>query len=111
MLGGLGNIAGMLKQAKEMKGRMEQIQAEIAARRHTSEAGGGAVTVTVDGRGALVDIKIKPEAAADVELLEDLIKASVGAATKKAQDDMRAEMSTLTGGLDLPGLSELLGNT
>ena len=71
MLGGLGNLATVLKQAREMKGRMEQIQAELAARRYTSEAGGGAVSATVDGKGTLMDVKIQPQAAGDVELLEE----------------------------------------
>jgi len=109
MLSGLGNLAGMLKQAKEMKGRIDQLQAELTARRYSSEAGGEMVCATVDGRGTLVDLKIKPEATTDVELLEDLIKAAVGAAAQKAQDEMKAEMSKLTGGLNLPGLSDMLG--
>ena len=108
MLGGLGNLAGMLKQAKEMKARMEQVQAQLAAQRYTSEAGGGAVRATVDGRGALVDVKIKPEATGDVELLEDLVKAAVGAAVTRAHEEMRQEMARLTGGLNIPGLSEML---
>ncbi len=109
MLGGLGNLAGMLKQAKEMKGRLEEIQAELANQRYAGEAGGGAVCATVDGRGGLVDIKIKPEAAADVELLEDMIKAAIGLAVTKSQDGAKQEMSKLTGGLNIPGLGDLLG--
>ncbi len=109
MLGGLGNLAGMLKQAKEMKGRMEQIQSELAARRHSAEAGGGAVSAVVDGKGTLVDVKIKPEATGDVELLEDLIKAAVGAAVDKAHKEMKDDMAKLTGGMNIPGLSEMLG--
>ncbi len=111
MLGGLGNLAGMLKQAREMKGRMEQLQAELAARRHTADAGAGAVTATVDGRGALVDIRIQPEATQDVELLEEFVKAAVGAATSKAQQDMQNEMAGLTGGLNIPGLADMLGGS
>jgi hypothetical protein len=109
MLGGLGNLAGMLKQAKEMKGRMEQIQSELAARRHSAEAGGGAVSAVVDGKGTLVDVKIKPEATGDVELLEDLIKAAVGAAVDKAHQEMKEEMAKLTGGMNIPGLSDMFG--
>ena len=111
MLGGLGDLAGMFKQAKEMKGRMEELQAELKDRRHTAEAGAGAVTATVDGRGALVDIKIRPEATQDVELLEDLVKAAVGAATKKSHQDMQNEMAKLTGGLNVPGLTDMLGGS
>jgi len=111
MLGGLGDLAGMLKQARQMKSRMDELQAELAARRHTADAGGGAVAATVDGRGTLVDVKIQPTATQDVELLEDLVKAAVGAAAKKAQQEMQQEMSKLTGGLNVPGLTDLLGGT
>jgi DNA-binding YbaB/EbfC family protein len=110
MLGGLGNLTAMLKQAKEMKGRLEQMQAEAANLRFTGEAGGGAVVATVDGRGCLVDIKIKPEATSDVELLEDLIKAAAGAAVAKWHQGMKSEMAKLTGGVDIPGLSDLFGS-
>ena len=98
MLGGLGNMAGLLKQARDMKERMEQLQAELTRRRHTAEAGAGAVTATVDGQGSLVDIKIQPEATGDVELLEDFLTAAIGAAVKKSRLDARNEMAKLTGG-------------
>jgi hypothetical protein len=109
MLGGLGNITGMLKQAKEMKSRMETLQAELAAMRIDAESGGGSVRAVVDGRGTLVDIKIQLEALADVELLEDLIKAAIGSAARKAQQQFQTEMNKLTGGMNLPGLSDMLG--
>ncbi len=109
MLGGLGNLTEMLKQAKDMKGRMEQIQADLATQRHSGDAGGGAVAVTVDGKGHLVDIKITPEAANDVELLEDLIKGACAAASRKATEHAQAEMVKLTGGLNIPGLTDMLG--
>ncbi|MFQ5491753.1 MAG: YbaB/EbfC family nucleoid-associated protein [Phycisphaerae bacterium] len=109
MLGGLGNLTEMLKQAKDMKGRLEQVQADLAKQRHTGDAGGGAVTATVDGKGHLVDIKINPESTADVELLEDLVKGACAAASRKAADHAQAEMAKLTGGLNIPGLSDMLG--
>jgi nucleoid-associated protein EbfC len=109
MLGGLGNLPGLFKQAKEMQSRMAEIQAEILAKRFDSESGGGAVKVTVDGKGTLVDIKIQPDATSDVELLEDMIKGAVAAASVKAQAAAKEEMAKLTGGLNIPGLSEMLG--
>ena len=109
MLGGLGNLAGMLKQAKEMKSRLEEMQAELANKRYAGEAGGGAVHAVVDGRGNLVDIKIQPQAANDVELLEDMIKAAVGVAVRKSRQGAQDEMAKLTGGLNIPGLGDLLG--
>lgn len=109
MLGGLGNLAGLLKQAKQMKENMDQLQAEMERRAFTADAGAGMVVATVNGKGELTDIKIDPKAAQDVEMLEDLVKAAVGAATTRARDGMKEEMARLTGGLNLPGLSEMLG--
>lgn len=109
MLGGLGNLAGMMKSAKEIQGRMVALQEELAARRFEADAGGGMVRAIVDGKGVLVDVKIDPSALSDVELLEDFVKAAVSAASTKAQDAMKAEMASLTGGLNIPGMSEMLG--
>lgn len=109
MFGNLGNLAGILKSAKEMQGQMAKLQEELAGRRYEGDAGGGMVRATVNGKGTLVDIKIDPQAAGDVELLEDLVKAAVGAAVTKSQEAMKSELASLTGGLNLPGLTEMLG--
>lgn len=109
MLGGIGDIAGLLKSAKELQGNMSKLQEELASRRYDGDAGGGMVRATVDGKGALLDIKIDPQATSDVELLEDLVKAAVGAAVSKSHEAMKGEMASLTGGLNVPGLSDLLG--
>jgi DNA-binding YbaB/EbfC family protein len=109
MLGGLGNLAGLLKQAKQMKENMDQLQAEMERRTFNADAGAGLVVATVNGKGELTNIKIDPKAAQDIEMLEDLVKAAVGAAAAKARDGMKEEMAKLTGGLNLPGLSDMLG--
>lgn len=109
MLGGLGNIAGLMKSAKEMQANLARVQAELATRRYVGDAGGGMVTATLDGKMTLIDIKIDPEAANDVELLEDLVKAAVGAAAAKAQEGIKQEMAQVTGGINIPGLSDMLG--
>ncbi len=109
MLGGLGNLAGLLKSAKEMQANMAKMQAELATRRFEGDAGGGVVRATVDGKGTLVDIKIDPAAVEDVELLEDLVKGAVGAATAKSQEAIKAEMAAMTGGVNIPGLTDMLG--
>lgn len=109
MLGGLGNLAGMLKGAKEMQSKMAAVQSELASVRVTAESGAGAVKATVDGHGTLVDIRIDPASADDVELLEDLIKAAVGAAVSRSRDQMKEEFAKLTGGMNIPGLNEMLG--
>jgi DNA-binding YbaB/EbfC family protein len=110
MFGGLGNLAGMLKQAKSLQENMQKMQEELARQRFDAEAGAGMVRAEVNGKGELVTIKIDPSATADVELLEDLIKAAIQAAVNKSQEAMKVEMMKLTGGLNMPpGLGELLG--
>lgn len=109
MLGNLGSLAGLLKSAKQIHANMEKLQAELASRRYEGQAGGGLVRAVVDGRATLVDVKIDPEAAKDVELLEDLVKAAVNVAASKSQEAMKQEMAAMTGGVSLPGLADLLG--
>jgi nucleoid-associated protein EbfC len=108
-LGNLGNLAGMLKQAKSLQENMQKMQEELAAQRFEADAGAGMVRAEVNGKGELVRLKIDPQAASDVELLEDMVVSAVSAAARKSQEAMKGEMSKLTGGLNLPGLSELLG--
>jgi len=109
MLGNLGNIANLLKSAKDMQGNMAKMQEELAKRRYDGDAGGGMVRAVVDGKCNLVDIKIDPQASKDVELLEDLVKAAVGSAITKAQEGMKSEMASLAGGMNIPGLTDMLG--
>lgn len=109
MLGGLGNLAGLLKQAKQMKEQMERIQEELEHRSYQADAGAGLVVATVNGKGDLTNIKIDPKALEDVEMLEDLIKAAVGAASAKAREAIKQEMERMAGGFNVPGLTELLG--
>ncbi len=109
MLGKLGDLAGMMKQAKEMKDQMERMQAELGTQRFDGESGAGLVRATVNGRMELVDIKIDPKAVGDIELLEDLIKSSVATATRKAQEQAAEEMKKLTGGIDPGAIGKMLG--
>ncbi len=109
MFGNLGNLTGLLKSARELQDRVNKMQEELATRRYEGVAGGGMVRATVDGKSTLIDVKIDPQAVSDVELLEDLIKSAVGVAVSKSQEAMKSEMGALTGGLDVPGLSQLLG--
>jgi len=109
MFGGLGNLGSMLKQAKSLQENMQKMQESLAKQTYDADAGAGMVTATVNGKGELVRVKIDPKAAEDIELLEDLIKAAVGAASGKAQDAMKTEMAQLTGGLNIPGLENMLG--
>ncbi|GMU19915.1 MAG: hypothetical protein AMXMBFR13_00190 [Phycisphaerae bacterium] len=109
MFGGLGNFASMIKQAKSLQENMQKVQEELAQQRHEADAGAGMVRAQVDGRGELVSIKIDPQATSDVELLEDLVKAAVVSAVRKSHEAMKAEMAKLTGGLNIPGLTDMMG--
>jgi nucleoid-associated protein EbfC len=102
--GGMGNL---MKQAQQMQQKMMKLQEEIAQRTLDASVGGGMVTVTVNGKSEVLRIKIEPQVVDpnDVEMLEDLILAGVNEALRKAQEMMAEEMSKLTGGLKIPGLS------
>jgi DNA-binding YbaB/EbfC family protein len=86
---------------------MMKLQEEIAQKTLDASVGGGMVTVTVNGKSEVLRIKIEPQVVDpnDVEMLEDLIVAGVNEALRKAQEMMAEEMSKLTGGLKIPGLS------
>ena len=109
MFGNLGNLTGLFKAARELQDQVARMQEEMGRRRFEAEAGGGLVKAVVTGRGQLVDLHIDPKAVEDVELLEDLVKAAVGAAVEKSQEAWRSEMASLTGGMNLPGLAEMFG--
>ena len=100
---GLGNI---MKQAQLMQQKMARLQDEMAAREVEATAGGGMVTARVNGRQQLLEIKIEPAAVdpEDVEMLQDLVVAAVNEAIKKSQELAQAEMSKITGGMNIPGL-------
>ena len=104
MKGGMGNL---MKQAQQMQQKMMKLQEEVAKRTLDASVGGGMVTVTVNGKSEVLRIKIEPEVVDpnDVEMLEDLIVAGVNEALRKAQEMVSEEMSKLTGGLKIPGLS------
>ncbi|OWY72128.1 YbaB/EbfC family nucleoid-associated protein [cyanobacterium TDX16] len=111
MFGQLGNIAGLMKQAKEMQSKMKEMQEAVANARFEAESGAGAVKAVVSGKMELVALTISPETvkSGDVEMLEDLVKSAVCAAQRKAADGMREEMQKMTGGMNLPGLEGLMG--
>lgn len=101
-----GNMNKMLKEAKKVQERIVQMQAELEQREIEASAGGGAVTVKVNGKQELISIKISPEAVDpdDVEMLEDLVVAAVNEGIRQSQDMVSTEMSKITGGLNIPGL-------
>jgi hypothetical protein len=100
---GFGN---MMRQAQNMKKKMEEIQEEHAKKTVDAEAGQGSVKVAVSGTGKLKKITIDPSMADpdDIETLEDLIVVAVNEATTKAKEERDSEMDKLTGGLNIPGM-------
>jgi DNA-binding YbaB/EbfC family protein len=100
-------MGNLLKQAQEMQSRMAKIQEELAQKTVDGSAGGGMVRVTVNGQLALTAIKIDPTVinAEEKEMLEDLVMAAINDGMRKARDMASSEMSKVTGGLKIPGLS------
>ena len=101
--GGGGMNMNMIKQAQKMQAEMLKMQAEMEEKTHTAKAGGGMVTVTVNGKYELVSIEIDPEAVdpEDVEMLQDMVVAAVNEAVRTAQNAANESMSKITGGLNL----------
>ncbi len=100
------NLTGMMKQAQKLQAKMMEMQAEVGNRTVSAQAGGGMVEAVVNGRQELVSLRIDPEVVApdDVEMLQDLIQAAVNEALNRSREMMAAEMSKLTGGMQIPGL-------
>ena len=97
------NIQNMMKQAQEMQQRLQQQMVEM---RVEATAGGGMVTVVINGTKQLQSIKIDPEVVSkeDVEMLQDLIVAAFNDAARKVDEQLGQQMSGLMGGLKIPGL-------
>jgi DNA-binding YbaB/EbfC family protein len=94
-----GNMQQMMRQAQQMQEKMQQ---EIAAIRVEATAGGGMVTVQMDGQKNLLGVKIDPEVAGDVEMLQDMVLAAHSEALKKIEDEIKGKMGGMLGGMGLP---------
>jgi DNA-binding YbaB/EbfC family protein len=99
-------MSNILKQAQAMQEQMAKVQEQAAAKTVSGTAGGGIVTVTVNGAMDLVSVKIDPEVvkAGDVDMLQDLMVAAGNDALKKSREMMAEEMKSVTGGMKIPGL-------
>ena len=100
----LGDLMGMMKQAKELQEKMQVLQEEVAALEVEGHAGGGLVSVVMTGKSEMKRLRIdpsliKPE---EAEVLEDLIVAAVNDARAKAEAVLAEKMRQMTGGLQLP---------
>lgn len=100
----LGDLMGMMKQAKQLQEKMQAMQDEVAAMSIEGAAGGGLVSVTLNGKGEMKAIRIDPSLlkADEGEILEDLIVAACTDARTKADATLQDKMQEMTGGMDLP---------
>ena len=94
-----GNMQQMMRQAQQMQEKMQQ---DIALIKVTATAGGGMVTVNMDGQKNLLSVKIEPEVAGDVEMLQDMILAACGEAVKQVEAQIQQKMGGMLGGMGLP---------
>src|SRR6201990_408734 len=94
-----GNMQQMMKQAQAMQ---EKLQEQIAAIRVEASAGGGMITVKMDGHKNVLSVKIDPEVAGDVEMLQDMVMAAFNEAVKKVEEESQSKMGGMLGGMGLP---------
>ncbi len=100
------NMDKIMKQAQKMQAQMAKVQEELAEEKVEGSAGGGMVTVTANGQGDVVGVRIDPEVMKedDVEMLEDLVLAAVNEALRRSKELASERMGRITGGLGSMGL-------
>lgn len=103
------DLSSIMQQAREMQEKMNKVQNELAAKTIIGSAGGGMVTVKATGKGEIISITIEDEVIdpAEKELLQDLISGAVNDALRKARELAKSEMAGLTGGVQIPGLTNM----
>ena len=101
------NFGNIMKQAQKMQAKIARLQEEMASRSVEATAGGGMVTAVVNGKYELMSLKIEDDVikSEDIEMLQDLIVAAVNQGIRNAQKMVSEEMSKITGGLNIPGLT------
>ncbi|MCH7605790.1 MAG: YbaB/EbfC family nucleoid-associated protein [Chloroflexi bacterium] len=94
----------MMRQAQKLQAQLEKVQLELETLTVEGTSGGGVVKVVMSGKQVVESVNIEPEAAEDVDLLQDLVAAAVNDAFTKTQELAAQKMSAVTGGLKIPGL-------
>ncbi|HEX7379031.1 MAG TPA: YbaB/EbfC family nucleoid-associated protein [Pirellulales bacterium] len=112
MLGALGNLTSLIKQAKQIEGRLAGVGEELRSKKTVGSAGGGLVELEVNGLEEVLHCRIDPSliSDADRELLEDLICAAANQAIGKAKQMHAEAMRNLAGGFGMPGIDEALAS-
>ena len=93
----------MMRQAQKQMAQLQKIQEELETLTVEGSAGGGAVKVVMTGKQIVESVTIEPEAAEEVDLLQDMVLAAVNDASNKAQELAAQKMSVVTGGMNIPG--------
>ena len=106
MGGGPGNMQSLMKQAQKMQEDMEAKKEELSAKEYEVMAGGGAVSLTINGEKEIKALNIDPEIVDpdDIETMTDILIAAFNEAIKRVEADAEAEMGKITGALNMPGL-------
>jgi nucleoid-associated protein EbfC len=104
MFGNLGEMANMMKKAKDIQKNLKSTQADIAAAEYTGCSSDGAVKVLISGDMIVKKLEINPDCTGNVAVLESLVIAAVNEALISAKLAAQGKMKELTGGLDIPGL-------
>ena len=106
MRGGMGNMQKMMKQMQKLQKDMAKAQEELAEKTMEGTAGGGMVTVVVNGQKEVIEVKIKEEVVdpEDIEMLQDLVLAATNDALKKMEDLTNETMGQFTKGMNMPGM-------
>ncbi len=106
MGGGPQNMQGMMRQVQKMQEDMAALQEDLDGREYEITAGGGVVTVKINGKKEILSIDIKPEIVDpdDIETLSDVLVAAVNEAVKKVEDTNSSEMQKITGNVSIPGM-------
>ena len=109
------NMMNMMKQAQNIQKKLVDAQNELTNMSIEGTAGNGSVKVICDGKGQFKSIKLSAEAinpenpsaisADDIEMLEDLISSAMKIAIDKSKTEMEAKMKSVTGGVNIPGLT------
>lgn len=94
----------LLRQAQAMKQKMGEFQKELENQSFTGIAGNGVVTVKLNGKHDVLEVKIDPQAAGDVEKLQVYIQEAINQAGHQVNEKLKAEVGKMTGGLGLPGM-------
>ena len=111
MFSNLGNLADLMRNAGKIQESMQKATEKLGELEVEASSGGGVVTARTNGRLEVLSVRIDPKllADADIELIEDLVTAAVNASLVKSREAAAQSLSSLAGGLPIPGLSNFMG--